>query len=297
MIKRLTLLCLTIVLLYYLAIFCNKMTDNFSIAKIHSDLPYNPNWETSPLSEEAKHQLEDALSQKFHYLGYGGQCFVFASEDGNYVIKFFKHKIRKPYSLLLNISLPGFIDKKRQHRLNKILFKLNRDFTSYKIAFEELREETGLIYVQLNKKKWLNRTIHIIDKIGIEHSISLDDFEFIVQKKAQLIYPYIENLIQKNDLWAFKQTLHAICNKIICRSQKGIFDEDLGIHRNLGFIADEPIFMDVGRFVKDPARKNPLIYRSDLFTLMNRFRAWLNIHHPELLPLFDSELYEYQLQN
>jgi len=91
---------------YWIAGFCHKKTDGFSVARIHSTLPWNPAWETAPLPGEEQHELEQALSQKFHYLGCGGQCFAFSSEDERYVIKFFKHRIRNPYSLLLHLPLP-----------------------------------------------------------------------------------------------------------------------------------------------------------------------------------------------
>ncbi|MBS0604354.1 MAG: hypothetical protein JSS60_04860 [Verrucomicrobia bacterium] len=286
--------CLLGGLFYFTSTFCNKMTDGFSVARIHSDLSFNPQWETAPLSTEGQKELELVFSQRFHYLGCGGQCFAFGSDDGNYVIKFFKHKIRKPYSYLLQNSLPGPLDEKRKRKLNKALLKLNRDFTSYKIAYEELADETGLIYIHLNKGTSLNRSVFIVDKIGIEHRIPLDDIEFVVQRQAQLVHDRIEELMQKDDIPGAKRALHAILSVIVSRCQKGVFDEDPRIHRNFGFLGDKSIFIDVGRFIRDPARKDPAVYQKDLLQITKRFRCWLQETHPELVATLDEELNEYQ---
>ena len=283
--------------IYSLSSFCNAQTDGFSVARIHSDLNYNPEWETAPLSSEQKTELRNILDQKFSYLGFGGQCFAFASDDGKYVIKFFKHKIRKPYSYILNRQLPEPFEKKRLKKLGKAQFKLNRDFNSYKIAYEDLHDETGLVYIHLNKGKELNQSVTIRDKLGIEHQIALDDIEFIVQKRAQLAYAYIEELMDRGDTAAAKDALHALLKVIVSRCQKGVFDEDARIHRNFGFIDNRPIFIDVGRFRRDPERMNHAVYKKDLQDITGRFRDWLEEAHPILVPILDEEIYEFQSQS
>lgn len=282
---------------HFTASFCDKQTDGFSVARIHSELPYNPEWETAPPLDEMQKELDAALSQKFHYLACGGQCFAFGSEDGKYVIKFFKHRIRKPYSYLMNAELPRFFGKLRNRKLDKALTKLRRDFTSYKIAYEDLPEETGLIYIHLNKGTKLNRSVTIVDKIGIKHQIPIDGTEFVVQKKAQLAYSHIEDLMAVGDTVQARQSLHAILDVIVSRCKKGVFDEDPKIHRNFGFLGDKPIFIDVGRFVKDSNRKDPAVYKADLLTITKRFRKWLKDAHPELVDILDEELCEFQTLN
>ncbi len=298
--RKLLLLALSALLLKvvytFTASFCDRQTDGFSMAKIHSDLSYDPKWETTPLSLEKQNLLNEALSQKFHYLGCGGQCFAFASEDDRYVIKFFKHKIRKPYSYFLKTSL-GPLDALRLPKLNKALRKLNRDFTSYKIAYEDLQDETGLIYIHLNKGTSLCRSLTIIDKLGIEHQVPLDEVEFIVQAHAQLLYSRIEDLMAHGDADGARQALHAILELIVSRCKKGVFDEDPRLHRNFGFTGNKPIFIDVGRFVRDPLRKECAVYKADLHDITKRFRDYLNMSHPELVSTLDKALYEFEAQD
>lgn len=280
--------------MYFLASFCNLLTDGFSVARIHSNLTYDKAWETLPLSREKKIELLKILDQKFSYLGCGGQCFAFASEDGAYVLKFFKHRIRKPYSFFLTTPLPEPFEKKRLKKLHKAQFKLQRDFNSYKIAYEDLSDETGLIYIHLNKGRDLNQSVTIRDKIGIEHRIALDDVEFVVQKRAQLAYAYIDELMAEKDAAAVRAAMHSILDVIVSRCKKGVFDEDARIHRNFGFVGAKPIFIDVGRFRRDPERMKPDVYKNDLEDITDRFRDWLEESYPTLVPVLDEELYEFQ---
>lgn len=287
------------VIFYLTANFCESKTDGFSMAFIHSDLAYNPAWETRPISQGTRAELENVFSQKFRYLDCGGQSFVFVSENNQYVIKFFKHRqFRKPYSFFLRLPLPGVLELSRLRKLDRALFKLNRDFTSYKLAYEELQEETGLIYIHLNKEAELKQTLNIVDKIGIEHEIDLDKIEFVLQKRADQLYPHIDALMARGDLIGAKRTLHSILEVIVGRCKKGIFDEDPRIHNNLGLIGQRVIFIDVGRFVRDPERCLPSVYMNDLRTIINkRFRPWLEKCHPQLITDLDDEIDKFACDN
>jgi glycosyltransferase involved in cell wall biosynthesis len=281
-----------LILLHITSRFCEEKTDGFSVALIHSGLIFNPTWESGPPSPEAKVELDRVFSQKFHYLGFGGQSFAFLSEDGNYVIKFFKFRLfRKPHHFLLTHPLPSVLELSRLRKLDRALFKLHRDFTSYKIAYEELREEAGLLYLHLNKGNDLKRTVRIIDKIGIEHEIDLDNIEFAIQRKAEPIFPRINASMAKGDLAAAKQSLHAIIQAIVNRSQKGVFDEDPRLYNNLGFVGQKAIFIDIGRFVRNPSLKDLAVYLDDLKRITDKsLRPWLKENHPELLPCLDEEI-------
>ncbi len=281
-----------VVLFYFTSRFCEEKTDGFSVGLIHSGLIFNPAWETEPPSPETKGELDRVFSQKFHYLAFGGQSFAFLSEDGNYVIKFFKFRLfRQPHHFLLTHPLPSIAELSRLRKLDRALFKLHRDFTSYKIAYEELQEEAGLLYLHLNKGNDLKRTVRIIDKIGIEHEIDLDNIEFAIQRKAEPIFPRINASMAKGDLAAAKQSLHAIIQAIVNRSQKGVFDEDPRLYNNLGFVGQKAIFIDIGRFVRNPSLKDLAVYLDDLKRITDKsLRPWLKENHPELLLCLDEEI-------
>lgn len=275
---------------YGVSPFCNQHTDGFSIARIRSELTFDSRWDPSSFESPTPSFLHSLLSQPFHYLACGGQSFAFASEDGNYVIKFFKHRFRKPYSYFYQFSLPKFLHSLQERKRKKAFFKLERDFNSYKLAFEHLKEESGLLYIHLNKGGHLPKDFTLVDKLGIYHSIDLNQFEFVLQKKADLAYPSIEKWIKNNDLVSFEMAMDQTIDLILSRCKKGIFDEDPKLHRNLGFIGTTPIFIDVGRFVKDTCRIKPDIYKQDLNQIMKPLRAWIKVNHPQLLAMIDEKI-------
>lgn len=261
---------------YVASKLCVSATDGFTILHITSNLPRAQNSE--PLSEG----LKPLLSQKFRYLGSGGQCYAFASEDDQIVLKFFKHHLRQPPSWIpLNLY---------QKRADTLQQKRARDFNSYKIASELLSEETGLLYLHLNKSNHLRTRVTIVDKIGIAHTLDLDNYEFILQRKAELVYPHIDNLVRKGDVEGAKTAISSLISLLASRSKKGVYDEDPRPHRNVGFIGNQAILIDIGRFKKDESRKAPAVYQKDVLKITQRFQEWIRQEHPELLSHLNSEL-------
>src|SRR3569832_1407459 len=90
-------LALFILCFYGVAKFCKKQTGSFTIARITSDLKFHPEWEVNNTQEK---EAQKALAQPYRFLGKGAQSFVFASEDGQWVIKFFRHHHLKKNSKL-----------------------------------------------------------------------------------------------------------------------------------------------------------------------------------------------------
>jgi len=277
---------------YFSEKFCEKQTDGFKISNIHSSLIPRPKWALPPLSEEQKNALRLLLAQKFYYLGSGGQCYAFVSEDQKIVIKFFKHHLRRVPWLIDRLPLPEFLDQMRIKQSKKRESKLLRDFNSYKIAYETLKDETGLLFVHLNKTQNRNQELVIVDKIGIEHRLQLDELEFVVQKKAELAYPYIDHLMKEKQLPKAKEAIDQICALIIARCKKGVFDEDPRIHRNLGFVNGKAQLIDVGRLKRDATRASPAIFKEDLQKITARMQGWLEQKHPELASYLEERLHD-----
>ena len=250
------LLSLTLIILY-VPKFTHSQTDGFTLPKIRSNLPYHEEWATQ---DKPLEPLEPIFQQKFTYLGSGGQSYVFASEDGNYVIKFFKHYRMRLHPLIDHIPLPKKLSLKREVQRAKRLKKQNRDFGSYKLAFEHLKEETALIYIHLNHGEDLGLVARIVDRLNIEHKLRLDDYTFLLQKKGCLAYPYLDQLEEREN----KKAIALIKELVKARCNKGIYDEDAKIHRNVGFIDGHPFFIDVGRLKYDDLRKETKVQNKDL---------------------------------
>lgn len=278
-----------------------ERTDGFTIAAISSSRKPNPTWDVHLLSQEERAELDNALSQKYHYLACGNQAFAFLSDDGRYVLKFFKQKLFEPPFPLRWIPSAWAKEGRWAKKIWKKKDKLKRDFESYRMAFDELKEETGLIFVHLNPTDWIGRHVLITDKIHLEHSIPLDDFNFIIQRRADLVYPTIDKLMAEGNVAAAKEALSSILNLFVSRCRKAIADSDPDLDKNFGFIDGYAIQIDIGRFTKNPEKVNfhnrHQLRKSGPFTveppvIKDSFKAWLFEHYPDL---FEHFMKEYQV--
>ncbi len=263
--------------------FCHQQTDGFSRHKISSDLTFHPEWETAPLTAYEQENLSTVLSQPFDYLTKGAQSYVFLSRDGRYVLKFFRIYHLQPPFWVTHLKWPWFL---QSYKMNKILRKseeLHKDFASYKIAYDQLREETGVIYLHLNKTDSLKQTLTFYDKIGIVHHVDLDRMEFLVQRRAELVYPALANMVETEGVESAKDALSKLVSLLCLRCTKGIHDKDPDLNTNFGFIGHTPLQIDVGRFrIKDTAADEQRIDRDEIIRITDNLNQWLRSRYPEL---------------
>jgi hypothetical protein len=268
----------------------HKATDGFAIEKICSNLSYHAEWAVPEPSEEQFREVGCILNQKFTYLGKGAQCFVFLSEDQQSVLKFFRHSHMRPALWLTLFPFPGSLEVYRQTKIATRFAKLYKDFGSYKIAFEEMKEHTGIQYLHLNKTTFFHKKVTIVDKLGIAHQLDLDQMEFMLQSRATLVYPTLESLIAQGNIPEAKQALTSLMQLLICRAQKGIFDKDPDLSTNFGFTKQGAIQIDIGRFKKDPTRTDPAVYRDELIRITDKLQRWLDSRSPELKTHLQKEI-------
>lgn len=262
-------------------------TDGFQVVRIQNPLPLSSN---SFL--EDKESIKKILSQKFRYLDCGGQSYVFLSEDGNYVLKFFKfHHVRIPVWMNY-LPLSKKMKDYRSYKIAKKAKSLNRTFSSYNIAFEHFKDKTGLVFLHLEKTSFLSTKIEIIDKIGIHHKIACDDVAFVVQKRGTLFTKQIDTFMKMGDVEKAKQAISAILELAIVRCERGIGDEDPNFCTNFGFIDGNAAQIDVGRFFLDETEKNPNVYRPEIYRITRDLQSWIKVNHPELKAHFDEKIKE-----
>jgi len=223
----------------------NALTDDFRMGNITNEMPYEKKWEIAGLSPSEEQQLETILNQPYTYLSKGAQTYVFASADGRYVIKFFKFKHLRP-ALFVELLPPigPFKEYKEKQRKRKIR-KLFGIYNAYKLAYEVNREDSGLLFVQLNHFGNQSRQVTLFDKLGIEHRIDLEHIPFILQKKGVIFRDVLDELLQKNDVATAEKRIGEIFTMYAREYRKGIFDDDQRVMDNLGFVGDTPIHLDV----------------------------------------------------
>src|SRR3989304_3794415 len=80
--------------------FCYVQTQGFRVEKSLPPPHRDVRWHFPAPSEEERIELKKTLSQPFTFLSKGNECYAFVSEDGQYVLKFFKHQIFSHYVFL-----------------------------------------------------------------------------------------------------------------------------------------------------------------------------------------------------
>ncbi len=276
---------ITLFLLLFLATerFCHKQTGGFQLHKILSKQALDPSRALPSLPEEDRDEIRALVAQPFYFLGHGGQSYAFVSEDGTTVLKFFKQHHIRFWNWLSRLSLPSFLQGYREKMLAKMQHQSPFLIESCKISYLEFREHTGLIYLHLQKTDFLPKKVKLIDKLGIAHEIALDETDFALQKKAELFRPKLRKLLQNKDLSAAKQCIRSLLDLMIDRSQKGIADRDPNIRRNMGFVGNQAIEIDLGSYNKIPVPSiDPQSLREELMIKTSKLKQWLDHKSPEL---------------
>lgn len=268
-----------------------KLTDDFRISNIIYEMPYHAEWSSSPLIPSEQAHIDSILKQKFYYLGKGAQSYAFASEDQLYVLKFFKFKHLKPSWFIQSLpNIPPFTSLKERETTRKFR-KLNSIFTGYKLAYDLEKEESALLYIQLNPSN-VKRNVILFDKIGLERTVDLGSVVFILQKKGLPLDTVLKDLLDKGDLTLAKERIGQIFDLYMSEYRKGIYDLDHGVLHNRGFIGNKPFLLDVGKLRKDERTSQPDFIRNDLSIVVSRILPWLQKKYPKQAP----ELEQYMEQ-
>lgn len=169
----------------------------FSVKKITSNFSYEPSRSIKEPQGEELDKLRNILRQPYTFLSAGLESYVFLSEDKKYVIKFFRmtHLLPKMRDL--------FSDERRTAYRKRIL----DSFKGYRLAYEEMGKESGLIYVHLNKTDHLKISLKVKDKLRRRHQIDLDHVEFIVQERAEPIFDQLEKFASRKEREQLKKAI------------------------------------------------------------------------------------------
>lgn len=257
-----------------------NLTDDFRISNISDSLPENQEWD-APLTQEKKQLIDKIASQKFHYIGKGAQVYAFASEDGQYVLKFFKFKHLRP-SLFVQLLPPiGPLKNFKEQNVARKERKLKGVFEGHAIAYKFDQEHSGLLYIHLNLSNDIDKVVTLVDKIGREHLVDLDRTVFVLQKKGETFRTIVDRDLSHGEVAKAASNARKILSMYKSEYEKGVYDRDHGISHNTGFIGEEPFHLDVGKFSYDPKMKDPSIYQSDLEHVRFKMEEWVRLNYPQ----------------
>lgn len=268
--------------------FIHRKSLRFSLSKIAAahDHVFD-HWEMPHVSAKDKEELDQLFSRGFTFFGKSSHAYLFLSEDHKYVLKFLKRSALNPKSWIGYIPLsfnPYYQEFKQKQEAQKKIY------TACKTAFLEFKEETGLVYMHMNPTHSLNKKISIFDKHGKAYSVELDKASFYVQKRAQLIYPRIAELMRIGDIEHAKKIISSVFSLIDLLGKKGVCDHDLSLYKNFGIIDDKAVQLAISKLQIDHSYAHSTTYKQSIPVITEPFRRWIKKNYPELLAHFDERL-------
>ena len=284
-------LALILLIVGYAIHWYDERGEGFRLYKIQEKIVNDPRWELATTPQEIETAKTILSSQKFKYLGHGFQCYAFESEDGLYVLKFFRYqRLRLPHFIEKLPSFP-FLDEWRKERHISLGHRRECLLRSCKTSWELAKRETALLFVHLNQTTGLFETATIIDPLGEEHSLRMDNYQFMLQRKALHIKPEFERLMASGKLEEAKERINQIFELLLDCSRKSIQDMDGALIRknNLGFLGNRAIYIDGGKLVYRETIRSKKYFEKDMKRL-NPLRKWFLENYPVLATHFDHQL-------
>jgi len=262
--------------------------EKFAISNISSALEKRSEWEFS-LSPQEEASIKTLLTQEFTYLGKGVQCFAFESSDGKYVLKFFRYERLRAPTWLAYLPLPSPLRERYQKKLASKKEKEEKLFRSCVLAYKELKEESGLLFLHLTPAENFHQMVTLKDKLGRSYTLPIDQFAYFLQRKAKPLYTALGEWIAAGKWEEAKEALSHLLALLEKRYQKGIVDGDAVIRKNTGFLGSQPIYIDVGQFVKDESIKERENFQKTTEVITSRLEEWLQKECPPLATYLKEE--------
>jgi hypothetical protein len=238
--------------------FClSWMVRGVRLTHVQANIPFYPEWETDL---PANSEILGVLDQPFSYLGKGLQCFVFQSQDGNYVVKLFRSAPPAKMASLLN---------------------------AFKLAYDRAQEETGLLYVHLNPTSEKIPLFQCRDALGRPYRLHLESYRFAIQRKAK---PFRETLLASLSDHTTQKRIDQFLALLKARAEKGIGNLDSNLSRNFGFLEDRAIELDFGNYFVSPALSDPDGRFREVQRYVGSLKNWLEKTAPEWGPYLDEKI-------
>ncbi len=244
----------------------------------------------SPITKE----MEQILSQPFYFLGKGRQCFAFQSKDGKYVLKCPRTNIYKLPFWSRVLPAINTREKMREDKTKRRKFV----FESFRLAQENLQEETGIIAAHLGTTEGSFKPISLFDPLGIKHTLPMGTTLFILQHKQPLWTPIFLKAQKQNDIEEQKRLLNALVDIVIQRARKGMLNRDRSFLRNYGFDGTRAYQIDIGDFFQLKSWEPSQAFEKAVRDSLAPVQEWLAVVNPPMLDVLNRRLetFEYDIE-
>jgi hypothetical protein len=155
----------------------------------------------------------------------GGQSYVFFSQDGAYVLKFFKDQPR-PY-----LKWPAYLAQKNK--------KLARTLSGYTLFQQRCPEISASLLLHFEPTSSPLPAI-LIDRCHISHSVDLSSYLFVLQER-------VVPLKKPSSLEEKQNILTQVSTLLQTVAKAHLKDHDPRLHLNLGYLGEQLVVTDPGR--------------------------------------------------
>lgn len=255
--------------------------DGFSLSRTYCYLPKIP-------EELSDHSLDAMLEQTYTYLGRGHQCYAFESEDGNYVIKLPRYD-RYRLSFFLRSFPFSFLTSHRENIRTDIERRLYFLLESFRLAFEELRSETALVYLHLQRTEHLSHPLIIKDRLGRIYRLDSNRTAFMIQEKKPIMMASFQDRLRKGDRKGAEEILDGFLHVLSARSEKGIYNKDPSFMRNFGWEKGRGFQIDIGSFYRKSNMPLQEAREKSFQETVAHVRNWLTELDTDMLNIFDRK--------
>jgi hypothetical protein len=229
------------------------------------------------------------VNQNFRLFKEDIDAYLFLSEDGKYVLKFFKMRKFTPKYWLNYIPIP-WLDKKRLSKVVDRERARHESLGKLKAVFEKFRSQTGLVFLHLFKTDYLKTKVTLIDQNGKKKRVSLDDVPFILRRRAIPIKEFIENSIAKGEQRSAIASLCSILDFVKRGCKLGFSGYSDQIERDYGFLDGRLIYLGLSHLSRDASYKAARSTLREVFRISCALDTWLQSHYPLLAQGVQDEM-------
>lgn len=251
--KRATFLFLLALMVLILPASLKRCTHSFHISRLQVDLPEQENWKT--ISRVPKEEVLAILSQPFTYLSRGSQAFVFASQDGKYVLKLFLFDIK---DTLLN----RVFHREEMARCANV--RSAKTLDSLAMADHYFSQHTGIIYSHLNLDSDHLSSVLLRGPAWHRAWLDLNRVRFVLQVRAQPLAEPLMDAYRDNDRERFDRLIWAIDALLSERIECQIRNSDPTLFDNFGFRDEQALEIDFGNYTTNPSVDEKTRYTEQL---------------------------------
>jgi hypothetical protein len=256
----------------YLPCWIEQANGSFRLAKTMIDVPFNSAWESEPPSPE----LCMVLARPFFYLGRGAQAFVFASEDGQYVIKLFRSSPKiHPWRQCIRKNFLKRRDRRTAEQKIQLLFG------ACKLAYTKAPDLTGLQYIHLNATKDLPTNTYLVNRMGRKIPVDLNRCRFAIQKKGLSVSQTFAEAIREKDKEKYLRLANSFVSLVQKRASRNICNLDKKMGENFGFLGETAIEWDFGNYAANESLQEKSLREAEIQIFTRNFQEFLDRTSPD----------------